>query len=439
MQFPEGFVFGVATAAYQIEGAVAEDGREPSIWDTFSHTAGKVYNNDTGDIACDHYHRLEDDLDLLAYLGVKAYRFSIAWPRVVSAGRGAVNQTGLDFYRRLLDGLHRRGISPMATLYHWDLPQALEDAGGWRRRETAERFGEYVAVVADSLGDGVDYWVTLNEPWCSAFVGHLEGRHAPGGTDLGAALRAAHHLLLGHGYAVDALRASRAAGKVGITLNLSDVHAADASAEVAAARIDGNENRWFLDPLFRKEYPADMVAWYGERADLSGLRSEDMAVIAAPLDFLGVNYYERHVVVSDPTDQLHGALKLPPSEPLTGSGIPIRPDGLASILQRVSADYTDLPLYVTENGAAFFDYSTSEGLINDFDRREYLAGHFAAVRECIEGGLDVRGYFVWSFLDNFEWAEGYRLRFGIVHVDYPTQRRTVKASGEWYRELIARQ
>ena len=436
MHFPEGFVFGVATAAYQIEGAAREDGRLPSIWDTFSQVPGKVRHGDTGDIACDHYHRLNDDLDLLASLGVTGYRFSVAWPRILPEGGGQPNQKGLDFYKRVLEGLHDRSIEPLVTIYHWDLPQALQDRGGWRNRETSGRFADFAALVADEL-DGVGAWVTLNEPWCSAFVGHLEGRHAPGVTDLTAALQAAHHLLLGHGLAVDALRSARPGAQVGITLNLSDVHAASVDDAAAAARIDGNENRWFLDPLFKCSYPADLVKWYGERADLTALRDDDLEVIGLGIDFFGVNYYERHLVVGDSTEAVHGARKLASDGVLTDAGLPVRPDSLTNILRRVSNDYTALPIYVTESGAAYNDYATPEGTVDDVERAEYLRAHFQAVADCIADGVDVRGYYVWSFLDNFEWAEGYSRRFGIVSVDYPSQRRIVKASGHWYSELIA--
>jgi beta-glucosidase len=439
MKFPSGFIFGVATAAYQIEGATGEDGRGPSIWDTFSHSAGKVHHGDTGDIACDHYHRFEQDLDVLSYLGVNAYRFSVAWPRVLPEGSGRVNQKGLDFYRRILSGLNTRGIMPMVTLYHWDLPQVLEDKGGWRNRDTAQRFADYASIVVRELGDSVRFWVTLNEPWCSAFVGHLEGRHAPGLQDLGAALTASHNLLLAHGLGVQALRAAGAIGEVGITLNLSDVHARSEADAAAASRVDGNENRWFLDPLLKKAYPVDMVAWYEQRADLSAIRDQDLAIIAEPLDFLGVNYYETHTVVTDPDDELHGAGKLPQAPPLTGAGIPVRPEGLANILRRLSADYTSLPLYITENGAAFNDYSTPEGGVDDLERVDFLERHFAATRDCIRQGIDVQGYFVWSLFDNFEWAEGYSRRFGIVYVDYASQTRIVKSSGHWYRQLVLAQ
>lgn len=438
MHFPENFVFGLATAAYQIEGAAREDGRLPSIWDTFAKTTGKVLHGDTGDIACDHYHRVEDDLDLLSLLGVTGYRLSIAWPRIFPEGAGSPNQKGLDFYRRILDGLFERSIEPLVTLYHWDLPQSLEDQGGWRQRATAERFAEFAYVVGEEL-DGVPGWITLNEPWCSAFVGHLEGRHAPGLTDLTAAVRAAHHLLLGHGLATQALRGSSPGARVGITLNLSDVHPAGPDDTEAAARIDGNENRWFLDPLFKGRYPSDLVSWYDARADLSALREDDLGVISGPLDFLGVNYYERHVVVADSTDPVHGAAKLAPDGIVTDARIPVRPDGLANILHRLSSEYTGLPIYITENGAAYNDYATPEGTVDDVERVGYLQAHFEAVAKCLDDGLDIRGYYVWSFLDSFEWAEGYGRRFGVVSVDYPSQRRLVKASGHWYSQLIASQ
>jgi beta-glucosidase len=441
MKFPEGFLFGVATAAYQIEGAVSEDGREPSIWDTFCRTPGKVHHGDTGDIACDHYHRVESDLDLLSELGVDAYRFSIAWPRVLPNGSGQVNQKGLDFYKRMLDGLHRRAIAPMVTLYHWDLPQTLEDRGGWRNRDTAQYFADYAAIVAEAFGEEVPFWITLNEPWCSAFVGHLEGRHAPGATDLETAVHAAHHLLLAHGLGVQALREANVNGSVGITLNLSDVtSASDRPEDVnAAARVDGFENRWFLDPIFKASYPDDMVNWYGNKVDLSPLRDSDLEIIASPIDFLGVNFYEYHVVEADEADPVNGAKKLEPAPPVTGSGLSVRPQSLAATLTRVAEEYTRLPLYVTENGAVYNDYVTPEGRVDDPERAEYLERYVYAIRQCAEGGIDVRGYFAWSFLDNFEWAFGYSLRFGLVYVAFSTQTRIMKSSGIWYRDLIASQ
>jgi beta-glucosidase len=436
VSFPTGFLFGAATAAFQIEGATAEDGRGLSIWDTFSRVPGKVLHGDTADIACDHYHRLEADLDLIRDLGLDAYRFSIAWPRVMPDGR-TVNPAGLDFYERLVDGLLARNIVPMATLYHWDLPQALEDLGGWPARETAERFAAYADTVGRRLADRVDHWVTVNEPWCSAFVGHLEGRHAPGVADLSAALAAAHHLMLAHGLGVHALRAA-GARSIGGTVNLSDVHAAseDSADAAAAARVDGHENRWFLDPLRRGRYPEDMLAWYGQRADLTPLRSDDLATIATPTDFLGINFYERHVVAHDASDPLHEARKLPVPAPITAGGCAVRPDAFREVLLRVHREYGAPVMYVTENGAGYADYVDPEGGVDDLERVEYLRGYLGAVGEAIDAGADIRGYFAWSLMDNFEWALGYSLRFGLVFVDFATQRRIPKASARAYTAII---
>jgi beta-glucosidase len=436
LSFPNHFLLGAATAAYQVEGAAHEDGRVASIWDTFCRTPGKVRHGDTGDIACDHYHRMEDDLNLISALGLRAYRFSIAWPRVMPDGKGKPNQKGLDFYRRLLGGLKSRGVVPMATLYHWDLPQSLQDIGGWINRDTAYRFADYAATMAAAFKEDVAFWVTINEPWCSAFAGHLEGRHAPGLTDLASAVAAGHHLLLGHGLAVRALREAQVTGEVGIAVNLSDVHPATSQAEdiAAAARVDGYENRWFLDPLFKSGYPEDMVTWYGRQANLSAIPQDDFEIIRAPIDFVGINYYERKVVSHG--DGVNGAQRQRPEGSLTAGGLPVRPDGLSDILTRVQFEYTKLPLYVTENGAAFNDYVDPEGGIDDVERIAFLDGHLRSVKAAIQAGIDVRGYFVWSLMDNLEWADGYSRRFGIVYVDFRTQTRIPKASAGWYREVI---
>jgi beta-glucosidase len=436
LTLPRDFLLGAATSAYQVEGAAHEDGRIPSIWDTFCRTAGKVRHGDTGDIACDHYHRLEEDLDLISSLGLRAYRFSIAWPRIMPDGNGHPNQKGLDFYRRLLNGLKSRGVVPMATLYHWDLPQTLQDKGGWLNRDTALRLAEYVSTVAAAFKEDVAFWVTINEPWCSAFAGHLEGRHAPGLTDLGSAVAAAHHLLLGHGLAVQALREAEVTGQVGIALNLSCVVPATSQADDvgAAARVDGYENRWFLDPLFKAGYPEDMVAWYGRQADLSAIRQDDFETIRAPIDFIGINYYERKVVSHG--DGVNGAQRRAPEGPLTAGGLPVRPDGLLNILSRVHSEYTKLPVYVTENGAAFNDYVDPEGGVDDIERVAFLDGHLRSLQAATVAGIDVRGYFVWSLMDNFEWADGYGRRFGIVYVDFRTQARIPKASGIWISEVL---
>lgn len=445
MRFPPGFLFGAATSAYQIEGAADEDGRGPSMWDTFCRVPAAVTHGDTGAIACDHYHRAETDLDLLADLGLTAYRFSIAWPRIIPDGTGTVNQKGLDFYRRLVDGLHARGIEPMATLYHWDLPQPLQEAGGWVNRDTVHHFADYAQVVLDSLGDAVPLWATVNEPFCSAMIGHLEGRHAPGVCDLGSALSSAHHLLLAHGQAVDIVRRSAPGARVGATHLISDIRAASESAadQAAARRLDGNENRWFLDPVLGGSYPADMLAWYERQVPMDFIRDGDMQVVAAPTDFLGVNYYETKIVADDPGEPHHHARELPPARRiqaagLTAGGLDARSAGLGRILRRVH-DRTPLPLYITENGAAFHDYIDPEGEVDDFERVSYLNDHFTETLAAIQAGVDVRGYFIWSLLDNFEWADGYSRRFGLVHVDFGTQARTPKASASWYRRLIAAQ
>jgi len=442
-RFPPGFLFGVATSGYQIEGAVDEDGRGPSIWDTFSRVHGAVTHADSGDIACDHYHRLDADLDLMADLGLTAYRFSIAWPRVVPDGTGMVNQKGLDFYRRLVDGLHARGIEPLATLFHWDLPQPLQDAGGWTSRDTVSHFCDYAQLVVDALGDVVPLWGTVNEPFCAAMIGHLQGRHAPGIADLGSALASAHHLLLAHGHAVDIVRRGAPGARVGITQLLSDISpASESDADQAAARrLDGYENRWFIDPVLRGSYPADMLDWYGRQVPIDFIHDGDMRVVAAPTDFLGVNYYETKTVAADPGEPYHHARVLPlvgqlPPERLTAGGLDVSPAGFGRILHRIRG-YTDLPLYVTENGAAFHDYVDPEGGVDDIERVSYLNDHFSETLEAIQAGIDVRGYFVWSLLDNFEWADGYSRRFGLVYVDFATQARIPKASARWYQRLIA--
>ena len=435
---PEPFVWGVATAAYQIEGAVHADGRGPSIWDTFSHTPGRVLNGDTGDVACDHYYRWREDLQLLRDLGVGAYRFSIAWPRIIPDGTGAVNAAGLDWYERLVDALLEAGIQPWVTLYHWDLPQPLEDAGGWPNRATADAFERYAEVVGRCLGARVERWITLNEPWCSAFLGYLSGEHAPGRRDPRLALSAAHTLLLAHGRAVDALRAASPAAQIGIVLNPSQVEAAsEAEADVAAARrVDGYHNRWFLDPLYGRGYPADMLEHFAPH--FAPPAPEDLRAIAAPTDFLGVNYYQPSIVRAEPSEPFLGArgVRLP-DEPVTEMNWIVRPRGLRQLLARLHREYPVGSLAVTENGAAYSDAPSADGRLHDAERTRYLADHVAAIGEAVELGVPVIGYFVWSLLDNFEWARGYSSRFGLVYVDYSTQRRLLKDSGRWYRSLVS--
>jgi beta-glucosidase len=439
LTFPDGFQWGAATAAYQIEGAVAEDQRGRSIWDTFSHTPGAVYRGDTGDIACDHYHRWESDLDLLADLGVRSYRFSVAWPRVQPLGYGAFNPAGLSFYDRLVDGLLARGIAPMLTLYHWDLPQGLQDRGGWANRETADRFAEYAAHVHAALGDRVGQWLTLNEPYCSAFVGHLEGRHAPGIRDEATAVSTVHHLLLAHGKAVQALRAAGRGDGVGITCNLTSPHpASDRDEDVAAhRRLDLHENRMFLDPLFYGKYPDDSGEYYRGITDFSFVRDDDLKIIGLPVDYFGINYYERHLVQADPADPVRGWRRVPDPNP-TAVGIGVHPNGLRELLNRVAREYTSLPLYVTETGIALHDYVDPEGQVNDIERIAFYDGHLRAVHAAISDGVDVRGIAPWSLMDNYEWAWGYGYRFGMTYVDYRTQTRIPKASFGWYRDVITR-
>lgn len=445
--FPANFLWGAATAAYQIEGAAREDGRGPCIWDKFSHTPGKTRDGDTGDIAADHYHRMKPDADLMATLGLNAYRFSIAWPRILPEGKGVINPHGLDFYDSLVDSLLERGIIPVATLYHWDLPQALQDDGGWLNRDTALAFAEYVEVVARRLGDRVSQWITLNEPWCSAYLGYGIGVHAPGARSMHAASTAAHHLLLAHGLAVPRLRAlAQPEAQVGITLNLTPVYAADGRPETlhAQEQLDGFHNRWFLDPIFHGTYPTGLFESLG--GTTPPLKDGDLASIAAPIDFLGVNYYSRLLIRGD---DAHGQ---PPSiaprfgaqiiGPVLGSeytemGWEVYPEGLADILLRVHRDYSPRAIAVTENGAAYRDVWEGGDHVHDDQRVQYLREHIQALAVARLLGVPVEGYFAWSLMDNFEWAEGYSRRFGMVYVDYPSQRRIIKDSGHWYAQLLA--
>ncbi|MFE5118745.1 GH1 family beta-glucosidase [Streptomyces sp. NPDC056669] len=433
---PHDFLWGTATSAYQIEGAVAEDGRSPSIWDTFSHTPGRVAGDDHGDVACDHYHRWRADIGLMKRLGTNAYRLSIAWPRVVPGGDGPVNAKGLAFYDELIDGLLEAGITPSVTLYHWDLPQVLQDRGGWPVRDTAEHFAAYASVVADRLGDRVHHWTTLNEPLCSAWIGHLEGVMAPGLTDLTAAVRASYHLLLGHGLAAQAIRAAAPGAELGIVNNLNTVEAAgDRPEDLAAARrMDGHTNRWWLDPVHGRGFPADMREVYGVELPE---RPGDLETIAAPLDWLGLNYYFPATVTDDPTGPApHARAVRRPDVPRTGMDWEIDATGIETLLLRLTNDYGARKLYVTENGCAYPDVVRPDGTIDDPERQDYLVQHLAACASAARKGAPLAGYFAWSLLDNFEWAYGYDKRFGLVHVDYPTQTRTIKGSGHRYAEII---
>ncbi|GHJ47827.1 beta-glucosidase [Catellatospora sp. TT07R-123] len=446
LRFPQGFRWGAATASYQIEGAASEDGRTPSIWDTFSRTPGKVFQGHTGDVACDHYHRFRDDVAIMAELGLGTYRFSVAWPRIKPDGSGPVNSRGLDFYDRLVDELLAKGISPMATLYHWDLPQALEDRGGWTNRDTAYYFADLAAAMVARLGDRVATWTTLNEPWCSSFLGYASGIHAPGRQDARASFEALHHLLLAHGLGVRALRAG-GAREVSLTLNMTSVrplNPADPHDQAAARHIDGLQNRIFLDPVLRGFYPEDMRALFERFGAAHVIKPGDDAVIASPIDLLGVNYYQPALVrakigatagLTNPGSE--GIEEVRQPHPVTDMDWPVDPSGLYELLMRLATDYPNTPLMITENGAAYADV-VEDGRVHDSDRIGFLDGHLRAVHAALAEGADLRGYLAWSLMDNYEWGYGYGKRFGIVHVDYDTQRRILKDSARWYAEVIGR-
>ncbi|SMD12545.1 GH1 family beta-glucosidase [Lentzea albidocapillata] len=443
LTFPPDFLWGAATAAFQIEGATTVDGRGASIWDTFAATPGKVLAGDTGDPACDHYHRYQSDVDLMESLGLASYRFSIAWPRIQPSGSGQVEERGLAFYDRLVDSLLEKDIQPLATLYHWDLPQVLEDFGGWRNRDTAYRFAEYAAIVHERLGDRVQAWTTLNEPWVSAFLGYGNGIHAPGITDAVASLEAAHHLLLAHGLATQALRAQAPEShRLSIVLNFSTIWGDDAEA---VRKVDGLQNRILLDPVLGRGYPLDVLqdtTWLGDWTNV--VRDGDMETIATPIDWIGVNYYnptrvapaDPDFVPAGPHAGLRGVSIQPPQGELTGFGWEQNADAFTELLVRLSRDTAGVPLVVTENGSAFPDVVDPAGRVHDVQRTKYLVDHVRAVHRAISEGADIRGYLAWSLLDNFEWAAGYSQRFGIVHVDFETQQRTVKESAAALSRII---
>ncbi|OUM97869.1 MAG: hypothetical protein BAA04_08110 [Firmicutes bacterium ZCTH02-B6] len=484
-RFPAGFLWGAATSAYQVEGAVAEDGRGESIWDRFCREPGRIEKGDTGDIACDHYHRWRDDIELMRRLGLTSYRFSVAWPRVFPSGKGQPNKAGLAFYERLVDALLAAGIRPLVTLYHWDLPAALQDRGGWTNRDTAYRFRDYAAFLFERLGDRVDLWLTVNEPYVAAMVGHALGIHAPGLKDLGAAVRAAHHLLLGHGLAVEAFddlgmrKAGRGQGPARIGLSL-DIHAyapaTDRDADVEAMeRARTLEARWFVDPVLLGRYPADGLEWYKGQGVEPPVKDEDMALISRPIDIFGLNYYRRHTVVHDSGRPFFGyRVEVPPGRPVTELGWEVYPQGLYQVLAWLRDTYLrseassnaasasgmgrqgpaaeqglprPIAFFVTENGAAYPDVpepapepgqgkesaSQPNGVrIRDTQRRDYIAAHLYHVWRAIQDGIPVEGYWAWALMDNFEWAKGYSSRFGLVYVDYTTQERIIKDSGHWY-------
>ena len=436
--FPKDFIWGTATASYQIEGAWNEDGKGESIWDRFSHTAGKITNGDTGDVACDHYHLWRNDLGIMQELGLKNYRFSISWPRVLPNGSGKVNQAGLDFYSNLVDGMLEKGIQPFITLYHWDLPQVLQEAGGWPGRIIVERYVEYVDVISRALGDRVKNWITLNEPFVSAFNGYFEGRHAPGITDLNLAAAVSHHLLLSHGLAVPVIRNNCSGANVGITLNLTPQVPASPSAQDRnkARWMDGFINRWFLDPLVGRGYPQDMVKDFGN--SMQFVNPGDMDVIATPIDFLGVNYYTRGIArFTDISEEENEPRTVFPNDEYTEMGWEVYPQGIYNILGRLHFDYAFPAIFITENGAAFRDEIGPNGQVDDPGRLSYIQRHLDMVHKAIEIGVPVKGYFVWSLFDNFEWAHGYSKRFGLVFVDYKSQRRILKSSAKWYQQVIS--
>jgi len=429
--FPPDFVWGVATSAFQIEGAAFEDGKGESIWDRFCRQPGAIADASNGDVACDHYHRLDSDLDLIASLGLDLYRFSVAWPRVQPLGEGAWNEKGLAFYDRLVDGLLARGLAPHLTLNHWDLPQALQDKGGWAARDTVHRFVDYALGIQRRLGDRLAAITTHNEPWVVAVLGNEEGTFAPGIKSRRTAIQVAHHLLLSHGLALRALRAEGATARLGIVLNMAhQMPLTDAEADKAKARLDdARGRRWYADPLFRGEYPAEVLAELG--ADAPAMEPGDMEIIATPLDYIGINYYSR--ALSSAAGPVEAKDK---PYPKTAMGWEIYPEGLRELLLTMHRDYALPPTYITENGGAFPD-PTVDGHVHDADRIDYLAAHIAAVGEALAAGVPMAGYMVWSLMDNFEWASGYAKRFGIVHVDYATLRRTPKDSALWYRDLVA--
>ncbi len=438
LKFPDGFLWGAATAAYQIEGAVTEDGRGRSIWDTFSHTPGKTFHGDTGDVATDSYHRYPEDITMLRRLGVGAYRFSLAWPRIQADGRGTPNPKGLDYYSRLVDGLLEAGITPVVTIYHWDLPQALQDEGGWASRDTAGAFADFTAIAAEALGDRVHRWITLNEPWVSAHVGYRDGRHAPGVQDPAQAVTANHHLLLAHGRATAAIRAySPSPAQVGITLNLACVRPVSPEAADRARELEDRQNGCYLGPLFTGAYPATLRADFSPALAPGLVRDGDFDVIRQPVDFVGVLAADGQLRRGESAAADGFVTVQPEGLPITAMNWLVEPSSFHELLTRVVAPVTGgLPVYITENGSAWHDYVTQDGTVEDYERVSYLRAHLAAVHQAIANGVNVRGYFAWSLLDNYEWAEGYAKRFGLVFVDFGTQRRILKRSGELYATVV---
>ncbi|HEY4387819.1 MAG TPA: GH1 family beta-glucosidase [Ktedonobacteraceae bacterium] len=439
-QIPADFFWGASTSAYQIEGATREDGRGSSIWDDFAATPGMTYNGETGEIAVDHYHRMEEDVALMKRLGLNAYCFSVAWPRVFPTGRGELNGAGLDFYERLVDTLLAQGITPLLKLYHWDLPSTLQQAGGWLNRDTAYAFADYAECVARRLGDRVSNWVTHNEPWCTSYLGHVLGIHAPGLKDAQLGVYAAHHVLLSHGLAVPRIRANTPVGtKVGVALDYYPVHAYDDSPEtkIAVERADAFRNRWFFDPIFKKQYPEGLFTDLGVLPPIE--QEGDFEHIGVPVDFLALNYYTRMVVRAPQgqSTQRYEQVQPIPGSPYTAMDWEIYPDGLLETVERINRDYAPPTILVTESGAAFADNWDGKSNVSDLERTHYLNLHIQRIGQAVARGIPMQGYFVWSFLDNYEWAWGYSQRFGIIYVDFLSQKRVIKESGYWYASLIA--
>lgn len=436
--FPDNFIWGTATSSYQIEGARNIDGKSDSIWDAFCEKKGNILDGSNGDVACDHYNLFKKDIELLKQLNIKSYRFSVSWPRVIPEGKGKVNRKGLDFYNNIIDELIKADIEPIVTIYHWDLPQCLQEIGGWENREIIDWFEEYAAVLFNEFGDRVSKWITHNEPWVVAFNGNYFGEHAPGKKDLQAALKVSHHLLLSHGKVLENYHKRNLKGEIGITLNLNPSYPSSSKEEDAKASsiADGFFNRWFLDPVFHGKYPEDMLELYGRNAELDFIHDGDLKTISGKIDFLGINYYSRLFVKYDEAAELKYSDVKNPKASYTDIGWEIYPEGLYDIMDKIRKEYSDIDLYITENGAAYDDEVTLENVVDDQKRVDYLKDHFLQMHRAIEDGINLKGYYLWSFLDNFEWAFGYSKRFGIVYVNYETLERTVKQSGNWYKTII---
>ncbi|MGP3778099.1 GH1 family beta-glucosidase [Halanaerobium saccharolyticum] len=438
--FPKNFEWGAATASYQIEGAYDEDGKGESIWDRFTHQKGNIVNNDTGDVACDHYHRYQEDVELMKEIGLDTYRFSISWPRILPAGKGKINQKGIDFYKRLVDELLKAGIKPAATLYHWDLPQKLQENGGWENRDTVKYFNEYAQIMYRELGDQISRWITHNEPMVVSMVGNLWGEHAPGFKDQQKALQVAHNVLLSHGMAVQSFRESGIEGEVGITLNLNHVYPNSESKkdQIAKDYCDAFNNRWFLDPVFKGRYPEKLMALYQEKFDNPFvMQTGDLEIISRDIDFLGINYYSRAVVEYDENELLNFKTNKPEAADYTAMDWEVYPQGLTDLLKRLDQEYTKKPIFITENGAAYDDQIAEDGRVHDQKRVDYLEQHFQAAHQAIKEGVNLAGYYAWSLMDNFEWAFGYDKRFGIIYVDYENdQQRILKDSARLLKKVI---